>query len=174
MWILGNAIPVIRLFDVFGFEHNLSKGIFWISQMSLQDICSLPHLFYPGMTLRCTVTKLDTTKGGSLSIQLSINPKLVNKALTTNTLDAGMVINHWASCEIIFSWRFSTFFIHVLKNQVLSGCVESVEDHGYIVDLGIKGTNAFLPKSDNPNNREGKRECFKSSVMYRWCHRWLI
>lgn len=62
--------------------------------MSLQDICSLPHLFYPGMTLRCTVTKLDTSKGGSLSIKLSINPKVVNKALTANSLNAGMVINH--------------------------------------------------------------------------------
>lgn len=30
--------------------------------------------------------------------------------------------------------------------QTLSGCVESVEDHGYLVDIGISGTKAFLPK----------------------------
>uniref|UniRef100_A0A3Q0RHH9 Programmed cell death 11 n=1 Tax=Amphilophus citrinellus TaxID=61819 RepID=A0A3Q0RHH9_AMPCI len=84
-----------------------------------EDICSLPHLFYPGMVLRCVVVKLDVAKGGSLSIQLSINPKVVNKSLTSATLKTGMV---------------------------LSGCVESVEDHGYIVDIGISATKAFLPK----------------------------
>ncbi|TNM85943.1 hypothetical protein fugu_008214 [Takifugu bimaculatus] len=93
----------------------------------MEDICSLPDLLCPGMIVRCAVAKLDTSKGGNLSIQLSINPKLVNKALTTSSLNAGMV---------------------------LSGCVESVEDHGYIVDIGIKGTNAFLPKKKGPNNQE--------------------
>lgn len=62
--------------------------------MSLQDICSLPDLFCPGMIVRCAIAKLDTSKGGNLSIQLSINPKLVNKALTTSSLNAGMVTNH--------------------------------------------------------------------------------
>ncbi|XP_034544205.1 protein RRP5 homolog isoform X2 [Notolabrus celidotus] len=84
-----------------------------------EEICSLPHLFYPGMVIRCVVARLDIAKGGSLSIQLSINPKLVNKAHSSSSLKAGMV---------------------------LSGCVESVEDHGYIVDIGISGTKAFLPK----------------------------
>ncbi|XP_041640703.1 protein RRP5 homolog [Cheilinus undulatus] len=84
-----------------------------------EEICSLPHLFYPGMVLRCVIAKLDVSKGGSLSIQLSVNPKEVNKALTSSSLKAGMV---------------------------LSGCVDSVEDHGYIVDIGISGTKAFLPK----------------------------
>uniref|UniRef100_A0A8C9Y0K1 Protein RRP5 homolog n=1 Tax=Sander lucioperca TaxID=283035 RepID=A0A8C9Y0K1_SANLU len=84
-----------------------------------EEICSLPHIFYPGMVFRCVVAKLDVARGGSLSIQLSINPKLINKALTSTSLKAGMV---------------------------LSGCVESVEDHGYIVDIGINGTKAFLHK----------------------------
>ncbi|XP_056135664.1 protein RRP5 homolog isoform X2 [Lampris incognitus] len=84
-----------------------------------EEFCSLPHLFIPGMVLRCVVARIDVTKGGSVSIQLSINPKLVNKALTSGSLKAGMV---------------------------LSGCVESVEDHGYIVDIGISGTKAFLPQ----------------------------
>ncbi|KAG8015141.1 Protein RRP5-like protein [Nibea albiflora] len=95
-----------------------------------EEICSLPHLFHPGMVLRCVIAKLDTTKSGSLSIQLSVDPKQVNKALTSSTLKAGMI---------------------------LSGCVESVEDHGYIVDIGVKGTKAFLPKKsvkDKPNNSE--------------------
>ena len=28
--------------------------------------------------------------------------------------------------------------------QVLTGCVSSCEDHGYIVDLGVAGLQAFL------------------------------
>lgn len=95
-----------------------------------EDFFSLPHLFYPGMVIRCVVAKLDLTKGGSLSIKLSINPKLVNKMLSSGSLKAGMV---------------------------LSGCVESVEDHGYIIDIGVSGSKAFLSKSsvkDNHNSLE--------------------
>uniref|UniRef100_H3C389 Protein RRP5 homolog n=1 Tax=Tetraodon nigroviridis TaxID=99883 RepID=H3C389_TETNG len=97
-----------------------------LDSSDIEEIYSLPHLFCPGMVLRCLVAKLDTSKGGNLSIQLSINPKLVNKALTTSSLKAGMV---------------------------LSGCVDSVEDHGYIVDIGIKGTNAFLPRKERANSQ---------------------
>lgn len=99
-------------------------------QDDTEDFFSLPHLFYPGMVIRCAVAKLDTTKGGSMSIQLSINPKLVNKALGSGSLKTGMV---------------------------LSGCVESVEDHGYIIDIGVSGSKAFLPKNsvkDQHNNAE--------------------
>ena len=32
--------------------------------------------------------------------------------------------------------------------QVLSGSVASCEDHGYVVDLGVKGINAFLRSKD--------------------------
>ncbi|XP_028314722.1 protein RRP5 homolog isoform X1 [Gouania willdenowi] len=85
-----------------------------------EELCSLPRVFIPGMVIRCVVAKLDTSKKGSLSIQLSINPKLVNKNLTMTTLKVGMV---------------------------LSGCVESVEDHGYVIDIGVSGTKAFLPKN---------------------------
>lgn len=95
-----------------------------------EEFFSLPHLFHPGMVIRCIVAKLDIAKGGSLSIQLSVNPKLVNKMLTSSSLKAGMV---------------------------LSGCVESVEDHGYIVDIGVSGSKAFLPKNavkDKHNNPE--------------------
>ncbi|CAN9509947.1 unnamed protein product [Ophioblennius macclurei] len=90
-----------------------------LDSVDTEEIYSLQHLFHPGMLLRCVVAKLDASKTGSLSIQLSINPKLVNKSLTSNSLKPGMV---------------------------LSGCVESVEDHGYVVDIGLSGTKAFLPK----------------------------
>uniref|UniRef100_A0A674BQB2 Protein RRP5 homolog n=1 Tax=Salmo trutta TaxID=8032 RepID=A0A674BQB2_SALTR len=98
---------------------NISDSYTKILSDHLDSIFSLSSLFSPGMLVRCVVARLDTAKGGSVSIQLSINPKEVNKGLSTGSLKAGLV---------------------------LSGCVESIEDHGYLVDLGIKGTKAFLPK----------------------------
>lgn len=47
--------------------------------------------------------------------------------------------------------------------------MESVEDHGYIVDIGISGTKAFLPKKavkDKHNNSEGVTKYFRSPVIY--------
>ncbi|XP_077426808.1 protein RRP5 homolog [Vanacampus margaritifer] len=99
-----------------------------LDSADMGDIYALPQLFYSGMMLRCVIAKLDNAKGGGISIQLSVNPKLVNKALTSNALKAGMV---------------------------LSGCIESLEDHGCLIDVGIKGTKAFLPKKagkDKPNS----------------------
>uniref|UniRef100_A0A8C4Z1T6 Programmed cell death 11 n=1 Tax=Gadus morhua TaxID=8049 RepID=A0A8C4Z1T6_GADMO len=96
-----------------------------------EEISSLDRVFRPGMLVRCVVLKLDITKGGALSIKLSINPKLLNKALRPGTLRPGMT---------------------------LSGCVESVEDHGYLVDIGVGETKAFLPRQvatdQNPNPEE--------------------
>lgn len=49
---------------------------------------------------------------------------------------------------------------YCVLTQVLSGCVESVEDHGYIVDIGIGGTKAFLPKTaakDKQNDQDGMK-----------------
>ncbi|KAL4639983.1 hypothetical protein GN956_G12527 [Arapaima gigas] len=84
-----------------------------------EEIFSLPHLFQPGMLVRCVVSSLGTTKGGYMSIKLSINPKEVNRGLSVESLKAGMV---------------------------LSGCVESIEDHGLLIDIGVSGTRTFLPK----------------------------
>ncbi|KAG7281982.1 hypothetical protein CRUP_003040 [Coryphaenoides rupestris] len=97
---------------------NIKEGMLMLACVK-QEICSLDQIFRPGMQVRCVVLKLDVTKGGSLSIKLSINPKLLNKALRSGMLKSGMT---------------------------LSGCVESVEDHGYLVDIGVGETKAFLPK----------------------------
>uniref|UniRef100_UPI00398EE491 protein RRP5 homolog isoform X2 n=1 Tax=Pristiophorus japonicus TaxID=55135 RepID=UPI00398EE491 len=77
----------------------------------------LSDLYSPGMVVRCVVSELGETKASHHSLKLSINPKDVNKALTAGALRAGML---------------------------LSGCVSSVEDHGYLIDIGVKPTKAFL------------------------------
>lgn len=83
----------------------------------LEALSPLSNLYSPGMLVRCVISNLETTSGGYNSIKLSLNPKLVNAELTPSSLQTGMF---------------------------LCGCVSSVEDHGYLIDLGIGGTKAFL------------------------------
>ncbi|KAM7072820.1 protein RRP5 homolog isoform 1-T1 [Molossus nigricans] len=84
----------------------------------LKDLASLPELFSPGMLVRCVVSSLGITEKGKKSVKLSLNPKNVNKVLSAEALKPGML---------------------------LTGTVSSLEDHGYLVDIGVGGARAFLP-----------------------------
>ncbi|XP_068954963.1 protein RRP5 homolog [Petaurus breviceps papuanus] len=83
----------------------------------LEDLAPLSRLFQPGMLVRCVVSSLNSASKKK-SIKLSLNPKDVNKVLSPGALKPGML---------------------------LTGTVHSVEDHGYLVDIGVGGTKAFLP-----------------------------
>ncbi|XP_064171812.1 protein RRP5 homolog [Anguilla rostrata] len=87
---------------------------------NLDEILALPCLFSPGMLIRCALASLETAKAGHVSLRVTVNPKEVNKGLSSGSLKAGML---------------------------LSGCVESIEDHGFLIDIGLSGTKAFLPKA---------------------------
>eukprot|EP00069_Balaena_mysticetus_P007351 bmy_19104T0 len=82
------------------------------------DLVSLPELFSPGMLVRCVVSSLGITKRGKKNVKLSLNPRNVNKVLSAEALKPGML---------------------------LTGTVSSLEDHGYLVDIGVSGARAFLP-----------------------------
>lgn len=84
----------------------------------LKDLLRLPELFSPGMLVRCVVSCVGITERGKKSVKLSVNPKHVNKVLDAQALKPGML---------------------------LTGTVSSLEDHGYLVDIGVSGTRAFLP-----------------------------
>ncbi|XP_051559208.1 protein RRP5 homolog [Myxocyprinus asiaticus] len=96
---------------------------------SLEEVVSLSELLTPGMLIRCVVSSLDSIKEGHVSLKVSINPKEVNKSLSSGFLKPGMT---------------------------LSGCVESVEDHGFLVDIGVSGTKAFLPKKSASSKQDLK------------------
>ena len=81
-------------------------------------MASLDELFRPGMTVCCKV--LSTSDNvRKKRLPLTLNPREVNQTLTSSHLKGGVV---------------------------LSGCVSSCEDHGYVMDLGVPGINAFLKK----------------------------
>ncbi|XP_012625869.1 protein RRP5 homolog isoform X4 [Microcebus murinus] len=84
----------------------------------LKDLLQLPELFSPGMLVRCVVSSVGITERGKRSVKLSLNPKNVNRVLSAEALKPGML---------------------------LTGTVSSLEDHGYLVDIGVEGTRAFLP-----------------------------
>uniref|UniRef100_A0A8B9EZ91 Protein RRP5 homolog n=1 Tax=Amazona collaria TaxID=241587 RepID=A0A8B9EZ91_9PSIT len=90
----------------------------------LEDLNSLVDLYSPGTLVRCIVTTVEKNADGRRSIKLSIDPKKVNKGLNASALASGML---------------------------LSGFVSSVEDHGYLIDIGVSGTNAFLPRQKAQN-----------------------
>ncbi|XP_075614116.1 protein RRP5 homolog isoform X1 [Balearica regulorum gibbericeps] len=90
----------------------------------LEDLNSLLDMYSPGTLVRCIVTSVEKRADGRRSIKLSIDPKKVNKGLNTSSLALGML---------------------------LSGSVSSVEDHGYLIDIGVSGTHAFLPRQKAQN-----------------------
>ncbi|NXG68658.1 RRP5 protein, partial [Baryphthengus martii] len=90
----------------------------------LEDLNSLSDMYSPGTLVRCVVTSVEKSADGRRSIKLSIDPKKVNKGLNASALAPGML---------------------------LSGFVSSVEDHGYLIDIGVHGTHAFLPRQRAQN-----------------------
>ncbi|XP_053245269.1 protein RRP5 homolog isoform X1 [Podarcis raffonei] len=112
---LTGFVQVTRISDAY--NEMLNEQV--ATDEHLEDLNSLSDLFTPGMLVRCAVVGVEKTTTGRQSIQLTINPKDVNKALNAATLRPGML---------------------------LSGCISSVEDHGYLIDIGIQATKAFLPR----------------------------
>ncbi|XP_061492087.1 protein RRP5 homolog isoform X2 [Rhineura floridana] len=112
---LTGFVQVTRICDAYNKMLNEQVA----TDEHLEDLNSLSDLFFPGMLLRCAVVGVEKTTAGRQSIQLTINPKDVNKALNAATLRPGML---------------------------LSGCISSVEDHGYLIDIGIHAAKAFLPR----------------------------
>ncbi|NXG17724.1 RRP5 protein, partial [Grallaria varia] len=89
-----------------------------------EGLNSLSDMYSPGTLVRCIVASIEKSDDGRRSIKLSIDPRKVNKGLNTSALATGML---------------------------LSGSVSSVEDHGYLIDIGIIGTHAFLPHEKAKN-----------------------
>ncbi|KAL7845723.1 hypothetical protein AOLI_G00239150 [Acnodon oligacanthus] len=110
------------------YSKTLSEKLY--SGSYLEDDSS-SHLFVPGQLVRCVVSSLDLSRSGLVCLKISVNPKDVNKELNSSSLKAGMT---------------------------LGGCVESVEDHGFLIDIGISGTKAFLPKDKTDETKSPKQD----------------
>ncbi|CAE6455083.1 unnamed protein product [Rhizoctonia solani] len=99
------------------------------------DIPSLPRMFKPGQYVSCTVKQVkpasstidfgakprDEEEKAARGVELSIRPSEVNTGVGTGDLRAGFNI---------------------------TGAIQSVEDHGYVVDLGTPDISGFIPYKD--------------------------
>ncbi|KAF8745274.1 S1 RNA binding domain, partial [Rhizoctonia solani] len=102
---------------------------------------SLSQMFKSGQYVSCMVKQVrpvsstidfgakprDEEEKAARRVELSIRPTEVNEAVSTGDLRAGFNI---------------------------TGAIQSVEDHGYIVDLGIKDVSGFIPYKDKSNPDE--------------------
>ncbi|XP_007938068.1 protein RRP5 homolog [Orycteropus afer afer] len=103
----------------------------------LKDLVRLPELFSPGMLVRCVISSVGVTEKGKKSVKLSLNPRNVNRVLSAEALKPGM---------------------H------LTGTVSSLEDHGYLVDIGVSGNRAFLPLQKAQEDSRQKNKGAKLKV----------
>lgn len=98
------------------------------------------------MLVRCVVSSVGITERGKKSVKLSLNPKNVNEVLSAEALKPGML---------------------------LTGTVSSLEDHGYLVDIGVSGARAFLPlqKAQEYIRQKNKGEGEEKGqyMVLRWC-----
>ncbi|QRV97230.1 rRNA biogenesis protein RRP5 [Ceratobasidium sp. AG-Ba] len=99
------------------------------------DIPSLAQLFSPGQYVSCIVKQVrpatgsidfgarprDESEKAARKVELSIRPGDVNAGVGAGDLSVGFN---------------------------LPGAIQSVEDHGYTVDLGLSGISGFIPSSD--------------------------
>lgn len=74
--------------------------------------------------VRCAIISLAKESGGR-HIELSLRASVLNKGLSLSQLT---------------------------KGSGIYGSVTSIEDHGYVVSLGLDGVTAFLPKKDAPGD----------------------
>jgi len=89
------------------------------------EVLPLQQMFAPGQTVVAAVTDVDAKDDGFHRVTLTLDPKeIYGSALKKEDV---------ASAAADSNFRFQA-------------AVQSVEDHGYVMDLGIKGLRAFLPK----------------------------
>ncbi|KAG6336141.1 hypothetical protein ID866_2951 [Astraeus odoratus] len=105
----------------------------------------LSELFRPGQYIRAVVTSVhapgtadladlarsrDVVVKASRRVELSLIPEEVNSGVQTSDLRSGFA---------------------------LSAAVQSIEDHGYLLDLGVPGVSGFLPFTDTHTRDSGRK-----------------
>lgn len=88
------------------------------ADVPMTPVTGLSSLVSPGQYVSCVVVRAKD-KGDAHAVRVSLDPALVNNGLTA----------HHLSKDLSSVW----------------GYIQSKEDHGFVVQLGIPGVAAFLP-----------------------------
>ena len=87
----------------------------------VNGILNLDELFETGQVVRCAVISLDKGKTGGKRIELTLKLSAVCEGVSKECL---------------------------VEGSVTPAVVQSVEDHGYILEFGVADTSGFLPKKN--------------------------
>ncbi|CAC5391019.1 RRP5 [Mytilus coruscus] len=119
---LSGVVPITNISDAY---HDQLKQLAGQSgtedDIEDSDIHSLHEIFKIGTILPSKVVNIGKNTKGKTAIKLTINPKAVNQEFEPS---------------------------HIRDGLVLFGSIASQEDHGYVVDLGVKTVKAFLKNKD--------------------------
>lgn len=111
-----------------------------ISIIISQNIKSLDELYAVGQYLNVKVIST-TQKDDRVIPAFSMMPQDVNIGTTFSSVRDGK-----SSSKILINVSICRSFIRIYYlGDILRGAVESIEDHGYVIDLGINNCRTFLP-----------------------------
>ncbi|XP_023215785.1 protein RRP5 homolog [Centruroides sculpturatus] len=126
----GGSIGTVSIVNINNHYSNLLKS-YTEDPKNVEDaVITLSGMFVVGQVVLCKVisTKYDAEKMKA-EIKLSLDPKDVNGSLTHSCLYNGMI---------------------------LQAAVASIEDHGYVIDVGIEGVTSFLKYSNFTKNQDNQ------------------
>lgn len=141
---------------------------------SFSEIPDLQDLFQVGQFVSAVVTEIraagargttnlsrsrDESVKASRRVELTISPDKVNPGVTRLDLHNGFVspVFHCSTIPLDFD-------IH-LRLQNISAVVRSVEDHGYIMDLGVPAVSGFLSLKEARKGSFGDRPLVVGQVI---------
>ncbi|KAL8580080.1 hypothetical protein ACOMHN_065129 [Nucella lapillus] len=102
----------------------------------LKDAPTLKQMFQVGDTVQCQVTSVKVAGNNKRLVELTTCPEVINKDLPLTALKTGCLVY---------------------------GAIQSLEEHGCTMDIGLPGIKAFLTNSDQPEGSErNEGECV-------WC-----
>ncbi|EDQ93027.1 uncharacterized protein MONBRDRAFT_22368, partial [Monosiga brevicollis MX1] len=112
------------------------------SQASDEIVVSMSRLFHVGQQLVCAVKAKEDKR-----LLLTTDPRLIHANLDVDDIlqkAHRSQTPQLLSLTLMDSRHWSPPCAHC-QGRLLPACVQSVEDHGYVVDLGIDGAQGFLP-----------------------------
>ncbi|XP_054007204.1 protein RRP5 homolog [Hylaeus anthracinus] len=120
----GGIVGRVQVTDISDSYTNLLQSIIKSENDQPNEFKPLPELYSRGDYVVCYVKTIQHQE--QWQIVLSLDPRLINQNVNINCLESGS--------KIICT-------------------VSSIEDHGYIVDLGLTNVRAFIPTKDINNKK---------------------
>lgn len=125
--IPGGLLGRVQVTDISESYTNLLESIINSENVQQSEFKSLPDLYKPGDYVVCYVKNINPE--GRWLYNLSLDPQLINQ-----NIDNSYFVKH--------------------ANVVCT--IKSIEDHGYVIDIGIANVRAFIASKDVD---KGKQYC---------------